>query len=448
MNGVHRAVPDVVDSGAGDASDMRLTRWGLGFSIALLLGLLVLGVGCGTSSQPDSGSGVGPAGMLEAGTPTGQGTAATATATETGGAAASLEPLSDARAGSGYPSPAEREQLPSCDGTAFSVAPVDLAELNEITPLGNVAPPSHTMPTEHTYLHFRDALAGTTEVYPLLAPGDVTLLLVRSSEGARDPEDHSITFALCQDVYGYFNHVKFLSDELTALLAEQECFTYTNDDSGSCEKPLFALVPAGTLLGQVGRLQGNFDFGALDVRVTHPFANDDRYEYARTPHIVCPYDYYEGELQEQLYALLARTEEPRCGVVAVDVSGTLQGAWYGPGSDAVVGWNEHLALIRDNYDPALGLISVGGRFSEPGRVEFTPTSSGTINRAFDEVTADGTLYCYERDGSGRHEQVQNPDLLSGKMLIELVSATELQIERQSGGCGADERFDSPTSYFR
>jgi len=331
---------------------------------------------------------------------------------------------------------------------AFSVAPVDLTMLSEITPLGNLAPPGHTTPTEHTYLHFSDAVEQTTVVYPLSAPAAITLLLVRSSEGFRDPEDHSITFALCQDVYGYFNHVKFLSDEVAALLAEQKCFVYANDSSGSCEKPLFASVPAGTLLGQVGRLQGNFDFGALDMRVTHIFANGERYEYARTPHIVCAYDYYEDELKALLYSLLPRTEEPRCGEVAVDVPGTLQGIWYRPDSDVVMGADGHLGFVADNYEPALAVISVGGTVSEPGRVEFTPTTSGTINRAFADVTADGALYCYKRDGSGRHEQVQNPDLLSGKMLVQLVSATELQIEQQSGSCGADEAFATPISYFR
>ena len=410
-----------------------------------LLGLLVLAAACGTSSSEDPArDGALAAAESSAVSPTGQGVGE-AEAREVSGASM---PVGEHRSGPGFPSPAEREQLPSCDGAAFSLAPVDLTELSEITPLGNLAPPDHTTPTEHTYLHFRDAQAGATVVYPLSAPAAITLLLVRSSEGFRDPEDHSITFALCKDVYGYFNHLKSLSDEVASLLADEDCFVYENDDSGGCEKALFASVPAGTLLGQVGRLQGNFDFGALDMRVTHTFSNVDRYEYARTPNIVCPYDYYEGELKAQLYSLLPRTEEPRCGAVAVDVLGTLQGVWYQPDSDVVVGWDGHLAFVPDNYDPALAVISVGGTFSEPGRVEFTPTASGTFNRAFRDVTADGTLYCYERDGSGRHEQVQNPDLLSGKMLVQLVSATELQIEQQSGSCGADEAFATPIGYFR
>jgi hypothetical protein len=114
----------------------------------------------------------------------------------------------------------------------------------------------------------------------------------------------------------------------------------------------------------------------------------------------------------------------------------------------VLGSEGHLAFVADNYDPSTSVISVGGTFAEAGRVEFTPTTSGAINRAFSDVTADGTLYCYERDGSGRHERVQNPDLLSGKVLVQLVSATELQIEHQSGRCGAADSLASATTYFR
>ena len=429
---------------------MRPTRRILVALTVPLLGLLILAAACGNSITP------APAAADHTGDTAGvtqdSSAAATAPSTPTTGTtekeSAQPAPPSEFRSRPDFPSPAEREQLPSCDGAAFSVVPVDLTQLSEITPLGNLQPPDHTTPTEHTYLHFVDEQDRTTTVYRLYAPANITLLLVKSSTGFRDPEDHSISFALCKDVYGYFNHVKFLSDEVATLLAHQECFAFADGNTGTCEKPLFESVAAGTLLGQVGRLQGNFDFGALDMRVTHAFANADRYRFARTPHIVCPYDYYEGDLKEQLYALLPRTQEPRCGVVVLDAPGTLQGAWYQPGSDAVIGWDQQLAFVTDNYDPTIAVIAAGGTFTEPGRVEFTSTTSGSTNRAFRDVTADGTLYCYERDGSGRHERVQNSDLLSGKILVQLVSATELQIERQSGGCGAADAFFSPTTYFR
>ena len=422
---------------------------------APLLGLLILAAACGTAAAPapaaadpaSDAPGITETPTLSSESPTT--TEARAQATDTvEGQSRQPAPRSEVRTRLDAPSPAERERLPSCDGAAFRVAPVDLTQLSEITPLGNLQPPDHTTPTEHTYLHFADEQDRTTTVYPLYAPSDVTLLLVGSSVGFRDPEDHSIAFALCKDVYGYFNHVKLLSDEVATLLAGRECFEFADGNAGACEKPLFESVPAGTLLGHVGRLQGNFDFGALDMRVTHRFANAERYQFARTPHIVCPYDYYEGELREQLYALLPRTQEPRCGVVALDEPGTLQGAWFQPGSDAVIGWDQQLAFVTDNYDPAIAVIAAGGTFTEPGRLEFTPTTGGTVNRAFRDVTSDGTLYCYERDGSGRHERVRNPDLLSGKILVQLVRATELQIERQPGHCGAADAFSAPTTYFR
>ena len=206
------------------------------------------------------------------------------------------------------------------------------------------------------------------------------------------------------------------------------------------------LIPHAVVEQEVA--EGRVAFGALDMRVTHTFANADRYQSSRTPHIVCPYDYYEGDLKQELYALLSRTEEPRCGVATIDEPGTLQGVWFGPGSDVVVGWEKHLSFVPDNFDPRTSVIAVGGTFTEPGRVEFTPVSSGTVNRAFREVTADGTLYCYQRDGSGRHERVQNPDLLSGKILVLLVSAEQLQVERQAGQCGAGDALSVPTTYFR
>ena len=415
---------------------------------ALIASLALLAAACGTAASQASEP--APSEDTPAATPASaqsEPTAATvAEATQRTAEAKPPAPLSDARDRPEFPSPAERERLPSCDGAAYSVAPVDLSTLSEITPLGNLQPPDHTTPTEHTYLHFLDEPQRSTTVYPLYAPAEVTLLLVMSSGGWQDPEDHSITFALCRDVYGYFNHVKFLSEEVTALLADRECLDFGG--SGPCHHSLFETVPAGTLLGEVGRIQGNFDFGTVDMRVTHTFANPDRYQFARTPNIVCPYDYYEeGEMKAQLFALLPRTEEPRCGVIALDEPGTLQGAWYQPGADVISPWEQHLAFVTDNYDPSTSVISVGGTFSEPGRVEFTPTASGTINRAFLQVTPDGTTYCFERDGTGRHEGFGR-NLLSGRILVQPLSDTELQIERQSGSCGAEEAFAAPTNYFR
>ena len=94
------------------------------------------------------------------------------------------------------------------------------------------------------------------------------------------------------------------------------------------------------------------------------------------------------------------------------------------------------------------MIAIGGMITAPGRVEFTPVVGGTVNRAFIDVTPDSALYCYQRDGTGRHEQVQNPDLISGKIIVQLVSATELRVEHQPGSCGSADGFATPATYFR
>jgi hypothetical protein len=297
-----------------------------------LICLLLLAASCDDSSTPTNSA----TPTTSAATANGQ-AATTTTSAPAGTAEAASRPqqaaLSDFRSVPDSPSAAEREQLPSCDGATFTVAPVDPSLLQEIAPLGNMAPPGHTTRTEQTYLRFPGLQGSATTVYPLYAPADITLLLVRSATGmTMDPEDHSIAFALCQDVYGYFNHVKSLSDELAALVATRECNSY-DSGAGPCETQLFDSIPAGTLLEQVGRLQGNFDFGALDMRVTNTFANPDRYQFARTPHIVCPYNYFEADLRDQFFALIPRTQEPRCGTATQDVPGTLQGVWFQPASD-------------------------------------------------------------------------------------------------------------------
>ncbi|MDP6604986.1 MAG: hypothetical protein QF664_01820 [Dehalococcoidia bacterium] len=159
----------------------------------LLLAAATLLAACESSNAPTPAT-AGPAAEPAAARPATE--RASVAATEPAARESRQAAAGNGRRGPDVPSPAERDQLPSCDGAAFNVAPVDLAQLSEITPLGNLAPPDHTTPTEHTYLHFADAQERTTTLYPLQAPADITLLLVRSSEGFQDPEDHSIAFAL------------------------------------------------------------------------------------------------------------------------------------------------------------------------------------------------------------------------------------------------------------
>jgi len=164
------------------------------------------------------------------------------------------------------PNQEEMQQLPECNNIFFSEPFVDLSKVNEISPLGNIGPPGHTFPTEHTYLHLSTGGLNTKTI-PLYAPADVYITHVSSRYELPedDPEDHVIWFALCKDIIGYFNHVKSLSDEMNSILKDIECEKWGSNPGNSCPKNLLYKIDAGTLLGQVGRMQGNFDFGVMDL---------------------------------------------------------------------------------------------------------------------------------------------------------------------------------------
>ena len=126
------------------------------------------------------------------------------------------------RRNSEIPTEEERQQLPDCENVFFSTPPVDLSEVTEITPLGNLGPPGHTVPTDHTYIGVGER--GSGKVFELFAPADVYITSVSWSKGiTQDPIDYTIYFALCKDVIGYYNHVKSTSIELNKLTDKVEC---------------------------------------------------------------------------------------------------------------------------------------------------------------------------------------------------------------------------------
>ena len=323
--------------------------------------------------------------------------------------------------------------LPECNGQRFTVTPVDLNDVYEISPLGNLNPPDHTIPTEHMYFHIGPGGTATVKT-SVRAPGDVFLLEVLA-----DPQgDFSIRFALCKEVFGYYNHVKTLSDEVKGLIEDVECEKWTQNPGNLCSKRLLHKVDAGTVLGEVGAPQGNFDFGAFDFRTILDYANPSRYGEvgrARSLHIVCPIDLYDDETKKTLYDKVARSDGPKCGIVMQDIPGTLQGNWFQGDLEASSDWTNHLAFVHDNEDPLKSVISIGGFFTNAGKWEFEAESSGLINREFSDVKSDGSIYCYDLNQSGR-------------LLVQLISDTELRIESQSGSCSGSVSFVDPAAYAR
>ncbi len=332
------------------------------------------------------------------------------------------------------PSEAEMQELPDCEGLVFTQYPVDMNEIYEITPIGNLAPPGHTFPTDHSYLHI-NAGGESTETIPLYAPADVYIVSVYSVEGAtNDPIDYTIYFSLCKDIIGYYNHVKELSTELEKLVKNVECEDYNQAESSACTKNLLQKVDAGTHLGKVGALQGNFDFGLIDLSKELDYINIKRYP-TRSRYVHCAYDYYQEDMQQTFFDLIKREDTPRCGVIEQDIAGTLQGNWFHETAEEeyVVDWSTYLAFVHDNNNPDLSVISIAGKITDATKFEFSAKDSGTIDREFSQVTANGDIYCYNGEG---------------KILVEMISDEQIQVEWQSGSCASTERFKDPEMYER
>jgi len=254
-----------------------------------------------------------------------------------------------------------------------------------------------------------------------------------------------IYYALCKDVYGVVDHVKGFSPEMKQLVENYECKYGGTPGDEKCPILLLEPVKAGTLLGTVGRLQGNFNFGAWDLRHNNSFVNPQKYG-TKSLHSTCPFDYYSSPLKEQLVNLLERTDK-NCGTVEYDIAGTAQGEWfYGDAGNYMRGdWINHLFLGYSNRFPEAAVISVGGVISEPLKWMFPPQSSGTKNVGFQHIK-DGGVFCYENDRNGEYKNSEKGP--TGRILIQLVDSNNLKIEHQSGICSGSYSFVNPVVYQR
>jgi hypothetical protein len=346
------------------------------------------------------------------------------------------------------PTDDERKTLPDCDGIQFTTFPVDMSKVPDIAPLGNLGPPGHTFPTDHSYISVGEnggGAHGSGKTYDIFSPADIYLTSISWSKNTEDPRDYTFYFALCKDVIGYYNHVKTVSPRMQDILDNYDCEEFSKQDENSCTKVLdLDLFEEGGLMGTVGLKQGNWDFGLIDLRVNLPFVNPGRH-VERTLHIQCAYDYYPTEMKKVFYDLIPR-KDGTCGRTMQDVAGTLMGTWFHEDAQdkKVVDWKVYLAFVEDNYFPDTQVVSVAGIFTNPAKYEFYPKNSGFVNREFSEVFDDGNVYCYQSEEVEKF-QSSRP---SGKIVVQMTDKETLKIEHQQGSCKGDEIFKNPKIYMR
>lgn len=341
----------------------------------------------------------------------------------------------------------------------FTKIPVDPDKILFVTPLGNLNPPDHTTPTDHIYL----VVKNNNEIHPefvtkVFAPADITITRITHSTTKKSSKefsnDYSIDFSPCQDIQAKFGHVTKLSSKLTSLVdhGKSDCQTQyprPEDEYTYCNLELNEKISSGEELGEVGGgTSTGLDFWAIDLRSKElSYANSKRYNLYQL-HTVCPVDLFEQSQKAILSKKFGRSEkkrsiEPLCGAINQDVVGTAQGNWttaegYIDRPDA---WSKALALVHDNIDPAIGIVSIGGTIGNPAKIQFSPTSSGLVNREFSQVK-DNQVYCYEGQSIGFN---LSP---SGRVLIQLTSDKALKAEYQNSSCQDNFRFVNPKTYYR
>lgn len=352
------------------------------------------------------------------------------------------------------PEPTPTDPFPACGEqyTWFNHDILAIGIYHSINPLGNVNPSGHTFPTDHMYYYLNSYLT-VSDVY---APGDMYVESITAQEHlSEDPvfTDYTVRFRPCSEFYNFLMHMSGISANLQTVFDEStsvdnSCSEYSTggQDYRICTREVEYFATTGEVIGTAGGNDGQYalDWGAYDTRTTiSGVANQSRW-YEQNLYNICPLDYYDTDNKNYLYTFLGymaqkRTVEPLCGTIKQDVANTAQGRWFLSGTSGTSWQEDHqLALIHHNVDHAQGLFSVGDSVAtlSTGTYSFTPTFTDKVNRDFDEVIADGSIYCY-----GTSTKV---------ILIQLLTNTTLRIESQElGSCGSGPwSFSNYTDFER
>jgi len=366
------------------------------------------------------------------------------------------------------PSPTPTPSSPACPANLSGVLTYPIMRLDELaglTPLGNLNPPQHTFPVDHIYFASYPK-NGSDQRVAVYAPGEITItgiteISARDDSGNLLKRTYATDYVVCPGVViavaGYNSLVPGLLNSLVNTNAScKEAFKHNTYET-QCSYAVKYLMRAGEQIGWVRNedFDDNIEIWAMDHNA-EPRADVD-FGWYGSPTFAwafCFFDLYNGSLKEGYDAkfsrydkhtdtFIPRTVEPVCGQIVQDVPGTVQGDWfYGPkenGQD----YTNNLALVHDNLDPGIAVVSVGGIVSKDGKMMFFPRHAGFINREFSEIMADGGTYCFQDE-----DRLSGGYLIPGKFIARLMDDHTLQIEHQDGDCSGTEEFLNPFTYHR
>lgn len=180
----------------------------------------------------------------------------------------------------------------------FRASPLDEGDIRFIVPLGNLNPPGHTFPSDHTYFYNRIPPAPPDAPVPVRAPGDGTVQFVLAMGMESQVGVRTGSF-----IY-YLDHV-VLDPAIRPGV----------------------IVTAGQQMGVTGSTAYGIDLGVINEQKTVFFVNPLRYP-STTVHGDAPLPYFDEPLRSRLYARVQRIGGDLDGRFDFDVAGRLVGNWF------------------------------------------------------------------------------------------------------------------------
>lgn len=293
----------------------------------------------------------------------------------------------------------------------FRASPIDLAAIRWITPLGNLNPPAHALPTDHIYFYFANPDAGEqpeARRTSFFAPADGTITDVFTSATIPDVK----VFVRVSATTSYY------IDHLIPDAPITRGMTLT----------------AGQRLGTSGSAYG-IDLGVVNSSLTLGFVNPLRYTNSDSLHADAPLKYYEEPLKSTLYAMVQRIGSERDGRIDFDVAGRLSGNWFSEFGSFP------LAFVYDTYDPSQVRLSIIG-LAQTG--VFAIGAAEPLPR--DVSVATGPVrYTLTRAITGPRPPSGPP---MGRLLVQMSSDQRIRAEVFPPTASADAFTSAATNFIR
>jgi len=300
---------------------------------------------------------------------------------------------------------------------SFTNSPMKFADIMFATPLGNLNPPGHTLPTDHIYFYYVKINGNTNVMADVFAPGSGTVTWIN---GPTPPGvDVGIGIKMTNTFLYYLGHVVL---DLSIKVGSS--------------------IKAGQLMGTTSPQSNALDLGVINDEITlKGFAVPSRYIY-QTIHTDSPCKYFVQPLRDSLYAKVTRTGPEKDGKIDYDIPGRLVGGWFlkglplGDASATSDAWPKHLAFVYDMNTPGAVRVSIGGTLTMRGVYGVFKNSPDPANIS----TANGRvgLKLTSFDTSG---------FIFGVLVVQMIASDTIKVETFQSVTADTVQFDANASIY-